>query len=75
MYRIDDWINENERSGWIVELIESQYIDMSTYRPLSGSSYIKLRTELRSSKKRTNKTSKMMIKNVFFDVMSDILIQ
>ena len=30
----------NEVSGWIVESIESQYIDISTYRPLSGSSYI-----------------------------------
>ena len=28
LYRIDNWINE--RSGWIVELIESQYINMST---------------------------------------------
>ena len=36
LYRIDDWINE--WSGWIDELVESQYIDISTYRPLSGSS-------------------------------------
>ena len=39
LYRIDNWINEG--SGWIVELIESQYI-ISTYRPLSDSSYVKL---------------------------------
>ena len=39
LYRVDNWINEG--SGWIVELIESQYI-ISTYRPLSGSSYVKL---------------------------------
>ena len=32
LYRIDNWINE--RSGLIVELIESQYINISTYRPL-----------------------------------------
>ena len=32
LYRIDNWINE--RSGLIVELIESQYIKISTYRPL-----------------------------------------
>ena len=32
LYRIDNWINE--RSGLIVELIESQYIKVSTYRPL-----------------------------------------
>ena len=50
MYRIDNWINEG--SGWIVELIESQYINVSTYRSLSGSSYVQLPVELRSSKKR-----------------------
>ena len=48
-YRIDNWINEG--SGWIVETIKSQYINISTYRPLSGSSYVKLPTELRSQKK------------------------
>ena len=48
-YRIDNWINEG--SGWIVELIESQYINISTYRPLLGSSYVKLHEELRSSEK------------------------
>ena len=36
LYRIDAWINR--RSGWIIELIESQYINISTYRPLVGSS-------------------------------------
>ena len=49
LYRIDNWINEG--SGWIIELIKSQYINISTHRPLSGSSYIKLPTELRSPKK------------------------
>ena len=49
MYRIDNWINEG--SGWIVELIESQYINISTYRPLSGSSYMDLPVELRSPRK------------------------
>ena len=29
LYRINNWINEE--SGWIVELIESQYINVSTY--------------------------------------------
>ena len=45
----DDWINEG--SGWIVELIESQYIYISTYRPLSGNSYLKLPVQLRSAGK------------------------
>ena len=49
LYRSDNWINEE--SGWIVELIESQYINISTYRPLSGSSYVQLPVELRASKK------------------------
>ena len=48
-YRIDNGINEG--SGWFVELIESHYIKVLNYRPLSGSSYIKLPVELRSSKK------------------------
>ena len=41
----DVWINEG--SGWNVESVESQYINISTYRPLSGSSYINLPVELR----------------------------
>ena len=41
---IDAWINEGSR--WIIESIESQYINISTYRPLSGSSYIDLPIEL-----------------------------
>ena len=50
LYRIDCWIN-NEGSGWIVESIESQYINISTYRPLLLNSYIDLPIELRSPKK------------------------
>ena len=46
---IDNWINFG--SGWTVESIESQYINISTYRSLSGSSYINLPVDLRSSKK------------------------
>ena len=49
MYRNNNWINEG--SGLIVDLIESQYINIPTYRPLSGSSYVKLPTELRSPNK------------------------
>ena len=49
---IDNWINEE--SGWIIESIESQYINISTYRPLSASSYIDLPVELKNKKKRTN---------------------
>ena len=63
---IDNWINEG--SDWIVKLIKSQYINVSTYRPLSGSSYIKLTAELRSSKEG------LTIKNVFYGVMLGMLI-
>ena len=52
LYRIDNWINEE--SGWIIELIEPQSINISAYRPLSGSSYVKLSAELRNPKKPTN---------------------
>ena len=44
LYRLDAGINNG--SGWIIESIESQYINISTYKPLLGSSYIKLPTEL-----------------------------
>ena len=48
LYLIDAWINK--ASGWIVESIESQYINISTYRPLSRRSYINLPVELRYPK-------------------------
>ena len=49
LYMIDNWVNE--RPGWIIELIKSQYINISTYRPLSGSSYMDLPIELRGPRK------------------------
>ena len=49
LYMIDTWINEG--SGWITESVESQYINILTYRPLSESSYIDLPIELKHSRK------------------------
>ena len=49
LYRINAWINRG--SGWIIESIESQYINISTYRPLAGNSYIDLPIELKHPKK------------------------
>ena len=49
LYRIYNWINEG--SGWIVELIEPEYIEISTYQLSSGSSYIRLPAELKIPKK------------------------
>ena len=71
LYRIDAWINKG--SGWIIESIESQYINISTHRPLVGSSYIDLPIELKHPKKGL-----INIKNndqkCFYGVMLDILI-
>ena len=43
---IDVWINNG--SDWNVESIGSQYINISTYKPLSRSFYMDLPVELRS---------------------------
>ena len=50
LYMTDNWINEG--AGWIVELNESQYINISTYRPLSRNFYMGVPVELKSL--RTN---------------------
>ena len=67
---IDVWINNG--SGWNIESIEFQYINISTYRQLSGSFYMDLPVELRSLRK-----GKINIKNkdkkCFYGVMLDIL--
>ena len=49
LYRIDAGINKG--SGWIIESIESQYINISTHRPLAESSYIDLPIELKHARK------------------------
>ena len=45
LYRIDNWINEG--SGWIIESIEAQYVNISMYSPLIGSTYIELPGKLK----------------------------
>ena len=71
LYMIDVWINEG--SGWIVESIESQYIKISTYRLLSGSSYISLPEEFKNLRKGLINT-KNKDQNFFYRVMLGILI-
>ena len=71
LYMIDVWINAG--SGWIVESIESQYINISTYRSLSGSSYVDLLVELKSPRKGLI-IIKKKIKNVFYGVILGVLI-
>ena len=77
LYRIDNWINEG--SGWIVELIKSQYTNISTYRPLSASSYIKLPAELRSPRKGTIKNNNRLVFPIYvshqkFESSMDLLL-
>ena len=71
LYMIDIWINEG--SGWIVGSIEFQYINISTYRPLSGSSYISIPKKVKSRKKGLINI-KSNNQNVFYGVMLGILI-
>ena len=49
LYRIDNWINQG--SGWIGESIEGFYLNVSSYSPLIGSSYIELPDELKIQEK------------------------
>ena len=46
---IDKWVSES--SGWVIDRIDSHYINVTLYKPLNGSSYIELPTELRNPKK------------------------
>ena len=68
---INVWINNG--TVWIIELTESKYINISTYRLLSGSSYMDLPIELKIPRKGLiniiNKDKKC-----FYGVMLDILI-
>ena len=46
---IDKWVSEG--SGWIINRIDSRYINVTTYWPLQGSSYLELPTKLRNPRK------------------------
>ena len=47
--RIDNWINEG--SGWVVENLDREYVIISVFSPLSGSTYIQLSCRLKNSMK------------------------
>ena len=49
LYRIDNWINEG--SGWIIDSINGEYVNISKYAPLFGNSFIELPSELKNPKK------------------------
>ena len=46
---IDNWVSKG--SGWTIDKIGSNYINIVVYQPFNGSSYIELQMELRNSKK------------------------
>ena len=47
--KISQWISEG--SGWIIQSVDNHYLNVVTYQPIKGSSYIELPTELRNSAK------------------------
>ena len=49
LFRLDNWINAG--SGWVIERVNDQYLNISHYAPLVGSSFIELPRELKNSKK------------------------
>ena len=49
IHRIDQWLSEG--SGWIIDDVESFYINIANYEPLTGNSYILLPKELSDSRK------------------------
>ena len=71
LYRVDNLVNEGY--GWIIELIEAQYVNISIYSPLSGSTYTELPNKLRNPMKALINIKTMTI-NVFFGVILDIYI-
>ena len=49
MNAIDKWVSEG--SGWVIDSINNDCINVTTYKPLHGSNYIELPIELQNSAK------------------------
>ena len=47
--KISQWISEG--SGWTVQSVDNHYLNIVIYKPMKGSSYIQLPSELRNSAK------------------------
>ena len=47
--KIAQWISEG--SGWTIKSVDSHYLNIVKYKPMNGSSYIQLPSELRNSMK------------------------
>ena len=60
LYRIAAWSNKG--SGWIIESIESQYINISTHRPFVRKFLHRSANRSKTSKKRINKEKKYLSK-------------
>ena len=46
---IDKWVSEG--SGWVTDRMDSHYLNVTLYKPLNGSSYVKLPAKLGNSRK------------------------
>ena len=46
---IEVWISKG--SGWTIDIVDNNYINVVNYKPLNGSSYTELPTELKNSAK------------------------
>ena len=49
LYRIENWINEG--SGWKIGSINGEYVNISMYNPLVGSTFVELPDKLKNSQK------------------------
>ena len=49
LHRVDNWINEG--SGWMIESIEAEYVNISIFSLLSANFYIDLVNKLKNSMK------------------------
>ena len=47
--KIAEWVSQG--SGWTIKSVDSHYLNIVKYKPMSGSSYIQLPSELRNGKK------------------------
>ena len=66
LYGIDNWINEG--SGWVIESVNKEYVNISIFSPLSGSTYIELSCRLKNSMKGLI-ILKAATRNTFFGVI------
>ena len=50
LYKSGNWINEG--SDWIIQSVEAEYVNISVYTPLSGSTYVDLPCKLKKLNER-----------------------